>query len=146
MINRLTPEQEAAAKRMRDNWQRVNKLSAYAIIESVFEIHEKTNYRKIDPKGGNEPDNISYDTISLGWHIRVNGSSAIFVGLVKPPEHFAKGATVKISVEVHTPTTNVEAVSEPPPDAHPRQIHPSMPLDERELAVAVNVAEQSKIG
>lgn len=71
----------------------VTKLSAYATVESVEERFETFNYRKVG-------DGSEHDKRSLGWYVRCAGSSALYVGSIKPPAAFKRGARVKLSVEI----------------------------------------------
>ena len=91
----------------------VNKISSFAEILSIDERTEQINHRK-DPT---DPNKTLYDTASIGWFCRINESSAIYVGMEKPPAGFCRGARIKVSIELAPYLTgeHVERSTQEPP-------------------------------
>jgi hypothetical protein len=128
MTIKLTPEQEAENHKANEALQRITKLSAYTTIENLEHRTETFNHRKLDPTKPATADNVTYDTRSLGYWMRIAGSSAICVGMNEPPAAFKRGARVKISVELapedKRPAEPVETVA--PVAPKPRVDHAAM--------------------
>lgn len=125
----LTPEQEAASKKAHDEYERINKLSAFGVIETVFQVNEKGAPYKIDPDKELSGDNVGNEVLDKGWFIRIGGSSAISVGIKQPPAAFKRGARIKLSVQL---------APEPPPVT----AEPELPLP----VASPEVAHRDKIG
>lgn len=89
------------------------KLSAYGEIESVDERFQDGPSTK-NPDTG---ETVQGPKQSLGWFIRLGGSSAVHVGMDKPPAAFVKGARVKHSIELapEAPTIEAERIVTPTP-------------------------------
>lgn len=106
---KLTPEQEAANRKAWVENERITKISSFGVIESVEERFE-TEY--VSGFG----DNVVTREVSLGYFLRIGGSSSIFIGHTAPATHFKKGATVKLSVTVEKPKSEqAELALEVPP-------------------------------
>ena len=109
MPMKLTPEQERENLKAYLENEKITKISGLGIIESVEE-----RFETVYVSGFGE--NVVNNQISLGWFVRLRGSTAVFVGIRQPPSHFRKGATVKLSIEIEQRSAEaVQATAEVPP-------------------------------
>jgi hypothetical protein len=105
MAIKLTPDQEIENKAAHEALNRINKISGFSVVESVFEQMDVVSVKK------NSDGTYTENKVSAGWYVRLVGSSAVFVGYERPPEKFMRGARCKLSLEIVPDAPKAEAAT-----------------------------------
>lgn len=68
----------------------------HRLVTSIKEVQQKTNYRKKDDTRDPSEENSTYDTITLGWQVRIDDGSAI--GLFPENPGYKPGDCLELTI------------------------------------------------